>query len=138
MRSLRSIAATPFRRSCGPLVSAPAVLWSRSGAVKFRHFQGNPAFLRLFEARKKSRRHHGSTPTLPHQAYSSPIKVRQKDAQPRQRHNTSQVSATATGTSDFRISAFQFSAFSPDSSPIKPNQGASEKIETSAPQIDNE
>jgi hypothetical protein len=57
-----------------------------------------------------------------------PIKVRQKDAQPRQDLNTSQISATAAGISDFRISAFQFSAFSPDSSPIKPNQGGTEKI----------
>jgi hypothetical protein len=129
MRSLRSIAATQFRRSCGPVVGGPAVLWSRPGVVKFRHFQGNPGFFRPFEGRKKSCRHHGPTPALPHQAYSSPIKVRQNDAQPRQRHNTSQLSATAAGPSDFRISAFQFSAFSPNSSPIKANQG----VRSSAP-----
>jgi hypothetical protein len=110
VRSLRSTAATPVRRSLARQLGR--------SAVKFRLFQGNPGFLRLFEGRKKSCRHHGPTPTLPHQAYSSPIKVRQKNAQSRQRHNTSQVLATAAGPSDFRISAF-----SPDSSPIKPNQG---------------
>jgi hypothetical protein len=52
MRSLPSIAATQFRRSRGPVVSRPVVLCSCSGAVKFRHFQGNPAFSRLFEGRK--------------------------------------------------------------------------------------
>jgi hypothetical protein len=63
LRSLRSIAATQFRRPCGPVARGPVVLWSRSGAVKFRHFQGNPAFFRLFEGRQKSCRHHGHSPS---------------------------------------------------------------------------
>jgi hypothetical protein len=39
-------------------------------------------------------------------ATPSQISVRQKDAQPRQRHYTSQIPAPAAGPSHFRISAF--------------------------------
>jgi hypothetical protein len=127
MRSLRSIAATQFRRSrvpwsVGRYSYGPAPAWSNSGNLG--EIAASWSFLREEKKVADTTAPRRLFPIKPSQAQSSLVKVHQKDAQPRQRHDASQIPATADGTSDFSISAFQFSAFSPHSSPFKPNQGA--------------